>query len=132
MTVYVGACCNFARECGIAQAPHAGNRAPRSQQRLRRDQLDELLQQSGPPFPDAEARYPGLLRATGRQMLNCIDVAAEFARCMDVMLDAFDEHRQPLLGLLGEEDYADRVTRRQSTRTAVSRGILKREIFLVT
>jgi hypothetical protein len=63
-------------------------------------------------------------------MLDCIDVTQEFARCMDVMLEAFDERRDALLRLLGEEDYDDRVTRRESTRKAVSRGMLKREIFV--
>jgi hypothetical protein len=50
---------------------------------------------------------------------------------MYVLLQEYDARREALLELFGENDYADRVKHRVSTRAALSRGLLKREIFLV-
>ncbi len=89
-----------------------------------------LLEKSGPPYPDAGADYESLLADTGWDVLERFDVTAEFARCMDVQLREFAARRDALVELLGEADYADRVERRVSTRAAVSRDMLTREIFL--
>ena len=89
-----------------------------------------LLQQSGPPYPDAEAGYATLLAEVGWGVLERIDVTSEFARCMGVLLEESHTRRQALLELLGEKDYAERMLRRQSTRDAVSCGLLQREIFV--
>jgi len=94
------------------------------------DEERQLLQKSGPPYPDAGADYAELLSATGWSVLERIDVTAEFARCMDVLMEAAHARRDALLELLGEQDYAERLERRHSTRAAVSRGLLKREIFV--
>lgn len=91
----------------------------------------QLLEKSGPQYPDAGSDYGELLRATGWNVLEHIDVSAEFARCMDVMIEEFGIRRAALIDLLGEQDYADRLERRTSCRSAVSRGLLRREIFVV-
>lgn len=97
---------------------------------LASDDERQLLEKSGPPYPDAGADYATLLAETGWDVLERIDVTAEFTRCMDVLLQEFAARRDALIELLGEGDYADRLERRLSTRAAVSRGLLKREIFL--
>jgi SAM-dependent methyltransferase len=89
-----------------------------------------LLEKSGPPYPDAGADYAVLLLETGWNLLERIDVTAEFVRCMDLLLQEYHARRDALLELLGEQNYAERLERRVSTRVAVSRGLLKREIFL--
>jgi cyclopropane fatty-acyl-phospholipid synthase-like methyltransferase len=94
------------------------------------DDERRLLEKSGPPYPDAGADYAVLLAETGWDVRERFDVTAEFARCMDVLLEEFDARRDALIDLLGQRDYADRVERRLSTRAAVSRGLLKREVFL--
>jgi len=94
------------------------------------DDERQLLQQSGPPYPDAGADYAALLAQTGWKVLERIDVTAEFARCMAVLMDESHARRDALLQLLGEQDYVERLERRRSTRTAVERGLLKREIFV--
>ena len=73
-----------------------------------------------------------MLSATGWSVLERIDVTAEFARCMDVLVEAVHARRGALLELLGEQDYAERLIRRNSTRAAVARGLLKREIFVAS
>jgi len=93
------------------------------------DDEHRLLQQSGPPYPGAEADYAVLLEETRWTLLERIDVTAEFARCMDVLLEESHARRSMLVDLLGEADYADRLERRRSTRAAVARGLLRREVF---
>jgi ubiquinone/menaquinone biosynthesis C-methylase UbiE len=88
-----------------------------------------LLQQSGPPYPDAGADYAVLLEETRWTLHERIDVTAEFVRCMEVLLRESDARRSVLVELLGEQDYAERLKRRRSTHTAVACGLLKREIF---
>ena len=90
-----------------------------------------LLQQSGPPHPDAGADYPVLLAQSRWSVLERIDVTAEFIRCMEVLLAESHARREALVALLGEPDHAARLQRRRSTRAAVTQGLLRREIFLV-
>ena len=94
------------------------------------DEERQLLARSGPPYPDAGADYAALLSETGWTLLQRIDVTAEFARCMGVLIAESDARRSALLDLLGEAEYAERVERRRSTLAAVARGLLRREIFL--
>lgn len=91
-----------------------------------------LLQLSGPPYPDAGADYAVLLQESGWDVLERIDVTAEFVRCMDVQLDETRARCDVLLALLGEQDLAERVQRRECTRAAVERGLLRRESFVAT
>lgn len=96
------------------------------------DDERRLLQQSGPPYPDAEADYAVLLRMAGWTVLERIEVTAEFARCMDVLLDELDARRDAFVEAFGERDYTERMIHRRSTRAAISRGLLQREIFAAT
>jgi hypothetical protein len=93
------------------------------------DEERQLLANSGPPYPDAGADYAVLLRESGWKVIERFDVTLEFANCMDVLLREYHERRDALLDFLGEESYTDRLERRLSTRAALSRGLLKREIF---
>lgn len=95
----------------------------------RSDVERQLLAKSGPPYPDGGADYAVLLGASGWNVLDRFDVTTEFVDCMDVMVHEYDAKRDALLDLLGEQSYADRLERRVSTQAAVSRGLLKREIF---
>jgi len=95
------------------------------------DDERRLLQQGSPPYPDAGGDYRTLLADTGWAALERIDVTDEFCRCMDVLLRETRARRDALLRLLGEQDWAERLGRRENTQAAVSRGLLKREIFLV-
>jgi SAM-dependent methyltransferase len=93
------------------------------------DDERRLLKQSGPPYPDAEADYAVVLEEAHWTLLERIDVTAEFARCMEVLLEESHARRGVLVELLGEEDYRERLERRLSTRAAVACGLLRREIF---
>jgi len=89
-----------------------------------------LLQQSGPPYPDAKADYAVLLGEAGWGVIERIDVTSEFARCMDILLNELHARRDTFVELLGEQDCAERMIHRRSTRAAISAGLLQREIFV--
>jgi hypothetical protein len=93
------------------------------------DDERRLLQQSGPPYPDAGADYAVLLEETCWALVERIDVTAEFTRCMDVLIEESHARRSALIELLGDDDYAERLQRRRSTRAALACGLLRREIF---
>jgi SAM-dependent methyltransferase len=93
------------------------------------DDEKRLLSLSGPPHPDAGGDYAVLLGEAGWEVLERIDVTAEFLRCMDVLLKESHTRRNALIDLLGEAEYEERLERRRSTRAAVLRGLLAREIF---
>jgi hypothetical protein len=94
------------------------------------DEERRLIERSGPPYPDAGEDYAVLLSKSGWSVLERIDVTCEFGRCMDVLLDQLDERRDALVQLLGEHEYAERLVHRRSTRAGLSRGLLRREIFV--
>ena len=93
------------------------------------DDERRLLQQSGPPYPDAGADYAVLLEEARWTVVERIDVTAEFIRCMDVLVEESSARRGALVELLGEEDLTERLERRRCTRAAVACGLLRREIF---
>ncbi len=93
------------------------------------DDERRLLQQSGPPHPDAGVDYAVLLKECRWTLLERIDVTGEFMRCMEVLIQESHARRAALVELLGDEDHAERLERRRCTRAAVERGLLRREIF---
>lgn len=95
------------------------------------DDERRLLQQSGPPYPDAGADYAVLLEETGWTLVEGIDVTSEFMRCMEVLIEESHARRAALVELLGDEDHAERLERRRCTRAAVACGLLRREVFVV-
>lgn len=90
----------------------------------------DLLKLGGPPHTDAEADYSELLAATGWELEKRRDVTSEFLRCMEVLLRESELRRTELVSLLGCGEYEARLARRRSTRTAVERGLLRRECFV--
>ena len=96
------------------------------------DEGRRLLQLSGPPYPDAGADYALLLSKSGWDVIERLDVTAEFARCMGILLDETRARRAALLALLGEQDFAERLQRRESTRASIELGLLKREWFVAS
>lgn len=93
------------------------------------DDEQRLLQQSGPPYPDAGADYAALLEETCWTLVERIDVTAEFMRCMEVLIEESHARRSALIELLGADNHAERLRRRHSTCAAVACGLLRREIF---
>jgi len=94
------------------------------------DDERRLLQLSGPPHPYVDADYTVLLQRTGWTALERMDVTQDFARCMDILLQELQTRREEFVVSLGEQDYGERMAHRRSTRAAIFRGLLRREIFV--
>jgi hypothetical protein len=73
-----------------------------------------------------------LLEQTGWKVAQRMEVTEEFARCMDTLLCELRTRRVDFVELLGEADHAERLVHRRSTRAAIARGLLRRDIFLAT
>jgi SAM-dependent methyltransferase len=120
------------RECG--RVARTGARMEFSVISLAREPAGEnerrLLQQSGPPYPDAGADYAVLLEETCWTLVQRIDVTGEFTRCMEVLIEESQARRIALVELLGNDEHAERLERRRCTHAAVACGLLRREIFL--
>jgi len=77
-----------------------------------------VLEQSGPPYPDAGGEYAALLADTGWSVLERIDVTAEFVRCMITRPDGPTEHPAYQAGLAGFVKRLDPLP--QAPRSAIS------------
>jgi ubiquinone/menaquinone biosynthesis C-methylase UbiE len=86
----------------------------------------------GPVFVEAPNDYAVLLDQSGWQMLERIDLTAEFARCVRALVEGTKARADALTAALGREEFAERLERRQTTLTATDRGLLRREIFVAT
>ena len=128
-------CMDHKREmlCECRRVARAGARMEFSVISLAREPAEDderrLLQQSGPPYPDAGADYALLLEESCWTLVERIDVTAEFMRCMEVLIEESHTRRAALVDLLGDEGHAERLERRRCTRAAVACGLLRREIF---
>ena len=56
-------------------------------------------------------------------------MTAEFAQSLRISLEGMKLRTEPLMQVLGADEFSERVRRRQVTLAATDRGLLKREIF---
>jgi len=85
----------------------------------------------GPPFIDATAPYRDLLADTGWDVTNHDDVTADYARSLRRLVLGLNES-DALVEALGEEAVVESIRHRQAQIDGVERGLLIREIFVVT
>ena len=85
---------------------------------------------SGPEFVDVPEGYEALLEQSGWHLESCIDVTDEFLQSMQTSVECMHSESKSLIDVLGENEFAERVARRQTTIAAVANGILKRELFV--
>ena len=57
------------------------------------------------------------------------DVTAQFAQSIRTSLRAMSASADALIEVLGSDDFAERVKRRESTLQGIDRGVLTRQIF---
>ncbi len=88
--------------------------------------------ESGPEFVDVEGDYPTLLEQSDWRVLQHIDVTDRFAQSIRASLQAMHANADALVAALGNEDYCERVKRRQVTLVGLDRCVLKRDLFAAT
>ena len=76
---------------------------------------------SGPEFVDVPEGYQALLEQSGWRLRSCIDVTDEFLHSMQVSVECMHSESKSLIDVLGNNEFAERVARRQTT-IALSRA----------
>jgi SAM-dependent methyltransferase len=84
---------------------------------------------SGPQFVDVGGDYAILLEQSGWRVQERMDVTAEFAQSIGTWLEGMKTRVGALTKVLGVDEFAEGVKRKQATLAAIDRGLLKREIF---
>lgn len=86
---------------------------------------------SGPPFIATDEEYPAMVRYAGWHIDSIDDITPQFAATLSHMLREEEAHAEELVALIGEADYADRLAHRRESIDAISRGLLRRELYFV-
>jgi hypothetical protein len=84
---------------------------------------------SGPEFVDLDGNYQALLDQSRWRVVHQMDVTAQFAQSIRASLRAMSANAEALIEVLGADDFAERVKRRESTLAGIDRGVLTRQIF---
>jgi len=92
----------------------------------------EIAIEGAPRFVEAPDDYGALLRQSGWQVMKRIDVTADLARLVRIFVAGTIDRSEALLQAYGAEEFAERMSRRRAALAATERGLLKREIYLVT
>jgi cyclopropane fatty-acyl-phospholipid synthase-like methyltransferase len=90
----------------------------------------QIAIESGPPFVDVVSDYANFLDQTGWLLMKRCDVTDEFSQSLCTYLEIMNARTHALTAVLGPDEFAERVQRRQATLAAISGGLLKREIFV--
>jgi cyclopropane fatty-acyl-phospholipid synthase-like methyltransferase len=86
--------------------------------------------EAGPPFVDLDGSYEKMLADTGWKLLQRDDLTPDYLETLQRMVAGLQEESEPLLDLLGEEEFTGMLQRRRRQVGAVERGILLRELYL--
>lgn len=83
----------------------------------------------GPPFTDAPEGYDPLLRESRWQIVDRIDVSAEYQRTLQALVDGMNRNRPEIQEVFGDEFVSHR-EHRQDQIALVQRGVLQREVIV--
>lgn len=86
---------------------------------------------TGPPFVDAPHGYEALLRESGWQIVDHIDVSSGYQQSLQVLVDGMSRNTRDIRQVFGEEFDSHR-RHREEQIALVERGILKREVFVAS
>jgi SAM-dependent methyltransferase len=90
----------------------------------------QLAIQSGPEFVDLDGDYGLLLDGSGWGVVRQIDVTAQFAQSIRTSLQVMSANAEALVEVLGKEEFAGRIDRRNSTLAGIDCGVLTRQIYI--
>jgi cyclopropane fatty-acyl-phospholipid synthase-like methyltransferase len=85
--------------------------------------------ESGPSFIAADDDYPNLIRSTGWDLVEQIDLSADFFTTLEVMRINELENADELEKLLGSEDAERRLRRTEESIYGVEHDLIRRELF---
>ncbi len=82
----------------------------------------------GPPYVATETDYQEMLRLTGWATVEQVDRTAQFLDSAKTFLEADRANKAELAGLLGEEDYQQRLEKDANLIDAIAKGLLRRDL----
>jgi cyclopropane fatty-acyl-phospholipid synthase-like methyltransferase len=86
--------------------------------------------ENGPEFIESDADYATMLEETGWKIVDGQDVTAAFAATCRRQLEADESCEQELASFLGSDEYSERVSGWRSKASAISDGLVRRQLFL--
>jgi cyclopropane fatty-acyl-phospholipid synthase-like methyltransferase len=85
--------------------------------------------ETGPPFVDAPEGYERLLQVSGWEILDRMDVSAEYQKTLQRLVDGMKRNATELQEVFGDE-FAGHQQHRQDQIDLVRRGVLQREVIV--
>jgi len=95
---------------------------------LSHDDYQRALE-GGPSFMSSDDSYPNLLHKSGWNLIDHVDLSAEFLDTLQVKLNNELDHAADLENLLGKEETSIRLTRTRSYINTLEQGLIRRELF---
>lgn len=89
-----------------------------------------IATEAGPPFVDLEGSYEEMFDRSGWRMLERKNLTAEYHDSLQRMVGYLQDHSEPFITLLGQDEFSAMLQRRQLQVSAVDEGILLRGYFL--
>lgn len=89
----------------------------------------EMAVDSGPSFISSDDSYPGLLRKSGWELVDQVNLTVKFMDTLQVKLKNELKYADDLQSLLGKDETYTRLTRTRSYIDAVEQGLIRRELF---
>ena len=86
----------------------------------------------GPPFIDAPDGYEPLLGEAGWETLDYMDVTPQYRASLETLVDGLKADSAALREAFGADEFAAKLQRRVRQVELIERGILQRELFVVT
>jgi hypothetical protein len=89
----------------------------------------EMAVDRGPSFISSDDSYPGLLRKSGWELVDQVNLTVKFMDTLQVKLKNELKYADDLQNLLGKDETYTRLTRTRSYIDAVEQGLIRRELF---
>ena len=91
-----------------------------------------ITSEVGPPFVEVAGDYETLLLGSAWEPVSKTDLTSDYLLALRRMVNAFESEYGALVKLLGSEEYTAQLLHRQQQVEAIKRGLLVREMYLVT
>ncbi|MFQ6004139.1 MAG: class I SAM-dependent methyltransferase [Woeseia sp.] len=85
----------------------------------------------GPPFVDAPDGYEPALKQSRWQILEHIDVSAEYRQSLETLVGGMKANTGALQEAFGANELASEQQRRENQIVLIERGLMRREVFVV-
>jgi ubiquinone/menaquinone biosynthesis C-methylase UbiE len=85
----------------------------------------------GPTYIATEIEYPDMVRQTGWEISLIDDITPQYADALANMLREEETHAEALGEVYGDKEIAERLARRRNGLACLSRGLLRREMYVV-